>query len=240
MNRTRHSIRVTEALGYVSFVVLLLTVGCEKKEQFNLVENSETAQAEISFRHRIKILSGNLEKNENSFRQSAYGLCCEIRNESEQDVRMRLIAVYTNAVQNITIDISPDCFNDEEGLKGIDIRLRNSWSLAEWCTAALFDLEPANPNGWRFLITGVLRWRNALAMIDAKIQQGVPKPQWRNRLLAFKRHLDIMHESKFWGLGKTYWSLREKMNQQQRQEVRQRIKEAFGELPLEMARDEPK
>lgn len=240
MNGTRRYIRLTETLGCLSFVVLLLTVGCEKKPQTNFAEDSAPAQAEISFRHRIKTLSESLEKNENSFRQSAYGLCCEIRDESEQDVRMRLIAVYTNAVQNIAIDISPDCFNDEEGLKRIDVRLRNSWSLTEWCTAALFDLEPANPNGWRFLIAGVLRWRNALAMIDAKIQQGVLKPKWRNRLLAFKRHLDIMHESKFWGLGKTYWSLREKMTPQQRQEVRQRIKEAFRKLPPEMAKDEPK
>ncbi len=47
-----------------------------------------------------------------------------------------------------------------------------------------------------------------------------------------------MYESKVWGLGKTYWSLRHKMTPEQRQEVRKNVMEALGELPPEMAKDD--
>ena len=125
-------------------------------------------------------------------------------------------------------------------LNGIDVRLRNSWHLAEWGTAVPFDFAPANSEGWDFLIAGVLRWRNALAMTDKKVHQDSVTVQWRKRLSAFKRHLSSMYESKFWGLGKTYWSLRHRMSIKQRQEVRKKVMEALGALPPDMAKDEAK
>ena len=150
------------------------------------------------------------------------------------------MAVYTNAIKNISVEVSLDSLNDEAGLNGIDVRLRNSWHLAEWGTAVLFDFDPANSEGWDFLIAGVLRWRNALAMTDKKVHQDSVTVQWRKRLSAFKRHLSSMYESKFWGLGKTYWSLRHRMSIKQRQEVRKKVMEALGALPPDMAKDEAK
>ena len=88
------------------------------------------------------------------------------------------------------------------------------------------------------MIAGVSQWRDAMATIDKLMLNEEVKPQWRNRLQAFKRHLASMYESKFWGLGKTYWSLRSKMTQQQRQEIREMTKRLLGGLPSEMEKDE--
>ena len=229
-----------KAFCRVPFLVFLLAVGCEREDRSKVVEDGSATQAEISFRHKIETLVERLDGKENVFRKTAYGLCCDIREESQLDVRRRLLAVYTNAIKNISVEVSLDSLNDEAGLNGIDVRLRNSWHLAEWGTAVLFDFAPANSEGWDFLIAGVLRWRNALAMTDKKVHQDSVTVQWRKRLSAFKRHLSSMYESKFWGLGKTYWSLRHRMSIKQRQEVRKKVMEALGALPPDMAKDEEK
>ncbi len=77
-------------------------------------------------------------------------------------------------------------------------------------------------------------------MTDKKVHQDSVTVQWRKRLSAFKRHLSSMYESKFWGLGKTYWSLRHRMSIKQRQEVRKKVMEALGAMPPDMAKDEAK
>ena len=240
MKKLTIGIHFASAFCYVPFIVFLHVVGCERNDKDKVFEYRNAMQVEIPFRHKIEGLVARLDGKENEFRQSAYGLCCDIRDESQLDVRRRLLAVYTNAIKNISVEVSLDSLNDEAGLNGIDVRLRNCWHLAEWGTAALFDFDPANSEGWDFLIGGVLRWRNALAKIEEKLHQDALKAQWRKRLDAFKRHLSSMYESRFWGLGKTYWSLRYKMSIKQRQEVRKKVMEALGALPPDMAKDEAK
>ena len=222
------------------FVEIAFMVGCERNGQTGFEEGGGFIPEETSFRHKAEAMVERLDGKERDFRQSAYGLCCDIRKESDLEVRKRLIAIYTNIIQNVTVAISPDSLKDEEGLKVIDIRLRNSWHLVEWSTATLFDLDPSSLEGWNSLILGVIRWRDTMAMIDRWMLQNDIKKQWRNRLIAFKRHLSSMYESKVWELGKTYWSLRHKMTPQQRHEVRKMVKAALGELPPEMAKDEAK
>ena len=233
-----------EALHFIrwtSLAAITLVIGCGKNDsQIKCDRGMESVPEDVSFRYAVEALTENLSRNENGFRQSAYRLCCDIRKESDMDVRRRLIAIYTNAIPRVLGCISRDCFKGEEGLNKVDVRLRNSWHLTEWGTAALFDLEPGSPGGWDYLIAGVSQWRDALAMIDKSMLEEDIKSQWRNRLQAFKRHLASMYESKFWGLGKTYWSLRRKMTQEQRQDIRKTTKRILGELPPEMAKDEQK
>ena len=238
MKKSDSGIYLAKVFCYVPFAAFFLCVGCGRNDRGRNDEGQSTTHVEISFRNKLERLVASLDGKENSFRQSAYGLCCDIRNEAELTVRRRLLTAYTNAVNNLSVDISLDSLDDEKRLNVIDVRLRNSWHLSEWGTAALFDFEPANSEGWNFLIAGALRWRNALTMIDTKTHQDSIKAQWRKRLYAFKRHLSSMYESKVWGLGKTYWSLRHKMTPGQRQEVRKNVMEALGELPPEMAKDD--
>lgn len=223
-----------------SVVAIMLAIGCGKDgNQIKCEKDMESVPPkEVSFRIAVEALTGNLLGNENVVRRSAYRLCCDIREEPDLNFRMRLIAIYTNVIPDAIGGISHDWFKDDKGLNKVDVRLRNSWHLIEWGTAALFDLEPGSAKGWNYLIAGVSQWRDALTTIDKSMHQEEVKPLWYNRLQAFKRHLASMYESKFWGLGKTYWSLRRKMTQQQRQEIRERTKGVLGELPSEMMKDE--
>lgn len=222
-----------------SLVAIMLVAGCGKDDNQIKCEKSMeyVPPKEVSFRIAVEALTGNLLENENMFRRSAYRLCCDIREEPDMNVRMRLIAIYTNAIPDVLGGMSCDCFKDDEDLNKVEVRLRNSWHLIEWSTAALLDLEPGSAKGWNYLIAGISQWRDALATIGKSMHQGEIKQQWRNRLQAFKRHLASMYESKFWGLGKTYWSLRRKMTKQQRQEIQEMTKSVLGELPSEMMKD---
>jgi len=222
-----------------SVVAIMLVIGCGKDgNQIKCDKSMGAVPEDVSFRNAVEALTEGLSGNENRFRQSAYRLCCDIRKEPNLDVRRRLTTIYTNAIPDVIGGISCDCFKEEEGLNKIDVRLRNSWHLIEWSTASLFDIEPGNQSGWIYLIAGVSQWREAMVTIDKLMLNEEVKPQWRNRLQAFKRHLASMYESKFWGLGKTYWSLRSKMTQQQRQEIREMTKRLLGGLPSEMEKDE--
>ena len=222
-----------------SVVAIMLVIGCGKDgNQIKCDKSMGSVPEDVSFRNAVEALTEGLSGNENRFRQSAYRLCCDIRKEPNMDVRRRLMTIYTNAIPGVLGGISCDYFKDEEGLNKVDVRLRNSWHLIEWSTATFLDIEPGSPRGWNYLIAGVLQWRDAMATIDKLMLNEEVKPQRLNRLQAFKRHLASMYESKFWGLGKTYWSLRSKMTQQQRQEIRKMTKRLLGELPSEMVKDE--
>ena len=116
--------------------------------------------------------------------------------------------------------------------------MRNSWHLVEWGTTALFDSEPDSLVGWTFLISAAGRYRDVLEMIEKKLSQHSLAARQRMRLDAFRRHISMMYESKVWGIGKTYWSLHDKIPPRQCEEIRKVVKRRLGALPAEMAKDD--
>lgn len=227
---------IASSLLYVSCLVILIA-GCGNETNTALKTDEHIPAKEHVFRQKVEGLLQSLDGKENLVRRSAYELCCEIRKETDAVDRLRLVAFYTNAIQKLSVDIASDHLDDEKGINDIDVRLRNSWHFVEWGTAALFDTEPDSLAGWTFLISAAGRYRDVLEMIEKKLSQRSLAARQRMRLDAFRRHISIMYESKVWGIGKTYWSLHDKIPPRQCEEIRKIVKRRLGVLPSEMAKD---
>lgn len=208
----------------------------EEPSDKGIVTTECSPQKTEVFASKVETLVSQLDAKEDSVRNSAYELCCEIRAEPSREIRLQLLSLYTNAIHRMSIGIDGCNLDDKSSVSRLDTRLRNNWHVAEWTSAALFDEAPGELQGWAILVSGIKNYQNIIAVIETHIKNTSEKRQLQ-RLVTFKRHLSITLESKVWTLGKIYQSQRNKMTSKQRDSVRQLVSEALGIVPTELAKE---
>ena len=144
---------------------------------------------------------------------------------------------YTNLVYNLDFPLDA-ALEDKLASRNIWVNLNAYYELIECGFSMLCEMEPVNPEMWNFFLESPIRYKKALAMRIRRLESaGVPATRFRadtlfNELSDGLQNCSRIIESSW------YPSARRRMSSAQRAIVLQKVKNALGELPPEMAKDD--
>lgn len=163
-------------------------------------------------------------------------ICDNVRLITSSGARRKYVDMYTNVVAKLDFPVDVD-LGDKTAARTVWINLENYSVLVDRGASMLCECETMNPEVWDFLLTPPTRYRHALdlrtrrlmaASITARrFRTDALFNELRDGLSLWARMIDAC-----W-----YPAAKRKMSPGQLAVVRQKVKNALGELPPGMAKE---
>ena len=229
------------AVKGVGICAILLLIGCERMESKPHVRPVANVQGNIECKigQAMKkvpewlncchiwearwLVTSNISEN--------------VRKIADPAIRRRYVSSYTNLVFNLDFPVDA-ALEDKLASRNVWINLNAYYELIECGFSMMCEMEAMNPEMWNFLLESPIRYKKALVMRRRRLESaGVPATRFRADALFNELSDGLQNCSRIIESG-WYPSARRRMSPVQRAVVRQKVKDALGELPPEMAKDD--
>lgn len=225
-------------LTLLSCVLLLLT-GCEQQGKSSDANDSQKETLVYNIQHTIEQLPNllNCSRQWEARRIVMSNITENIRKIYDPLARRLYVSNYTNAVLNLNFPIDAE-LDDDNASRLIGINLSAYCELVECGFSMLCDLDSMTPGSWDFLLKASHKCKKALEIRAARLEvKGVSAARFRKDAL-FNDLRDCVQNcfciiERGW-----YPSAKRRMSPSQLAEVRKMIKDIFGTLPPDIAKDE--
>lgn len=225
-------------LTLLSSVLLLLT-GCEQRGKTSDANYNQQETLVCDIQHTIEQLPNLLKcsRQWEARRIVVSNITENIRRIGDPLVRRCYVSSYTNAVLNLEFPIDA-ALDDEDASRLIDRNLSAYYELVECGFSMLCYLDSMTPGAWDFFLKASHKYKKALEMRAARLKaKGVPATKFRKDAL-FNDLRDGVQNCFYIIERGWYPSAKRRMSPSQLAEVRKMIKNIFGNLPPDIAKDE--
>ena len=175
------------------------------------------------------------DRKTNKIWNTAFGLCTVIQSVTNKSMRGECIDRFTNTLFSIIVDTRRDNISNKDELGTLEDELSNYWAFAHWGFNLVVNEHPNDPASWDVLITAL---GNYIRTIQA-INETIAKDDAVKRINAWhKKNVTTQFNGWVRCIDLMYSSRRGLMSSACRREVCRKLKNALGELPPEMAKDD--
>ena len=235
MNRSQVTLRKYARSQHHLWVIILVgLLGCTEKASYEGggSPNQEIAQVRASI---DKIPNMVKCRKTISVLLEASDLCASIQGISNRIARIACIGHFTNTLARVSVDTGLKNTTDRQVIDTQEDELANYWSFANWGFNLVNSEDTDDLTAWDMSIKALSLYKETIRAIADKESEG----NTLSRLtLWHKKNMTITLGGWIRCIDLQYASRRHLMSPVQRAVVLQKVKDALGELPSEMAKDD--